>query len=472
MGARENVTLLLGVDIGTSGVKAALFSVNGAVIGEASLPTGFETPATGFAEASADSFWTAACAAIRQLPRLRDVTAVAVAGQAPTVVLVDDAGAVVSPALLWLDTRAVAEARELGVQAYYLGPKLLWLARHRAAELAAATWILQSHAFVAFRLTGQVATDPSTAALCLPHFDLGQRSWLENHASAKLPPIRYAADVLGTVTHAAARATGLREGVPVAVGGADFACAALGAGVIDEGSACLMLGTAGNLLVPRRTPGQDPRLINSHHVVPNRWLSLGGTMSGGAQEWLRHAVGGSVPDFETLDREAAGASTEDLLFLPYLQGERTPIWDVTARGAYVGLSLHHGRGHLWRALLEGIALSFADSQSVLRDDGVDLTEVTAVDGGGKSPLFRQILSDALGVPLRYTPNSGGTVAGAAMLAGLATGEAVIPAGWQGEALRHVPNEAATKRYRRLLPIRRAAYEALRPTFHLLPTSSG
>lgn len=478
--------MLLGVDIGTTGVRAVAWETNGRLVADASLPCGYDTPHPGWAEADASAWWRATAMLLGRLP-VADVTAVCVTGQAPTAVLVDDAFAPLAPALLWLDTRAELEATELGVHSYYLGPKLLWLSRHRGEALSRARWVLQSHAFLAAQLTGLVATDPSTAALCAPLFDLGARQWLHDACSRvgvrddQLPPIRFADEILGTVSKEAARATGLRAGTPVAVGGGDFAAATLGAGVLEDGEACLMLGTAGNLLVPRSTPGCDERLINAHHVGARTWLSLGGTLSGGAQEWFRQAVSrgstldedtglrGVLPALDVLDREAAVVPTgsDGLLFLPYLQGERTPIWDASARGAYVGLGLQHGRGHLWRALLEGIALSFVDCQAVLEEDGVELHEVVAANGGGKSALFRQILSDALGVPLTYTPAGGGTAAGAAILAGLATGElasARESKSWRGSVLRHEPAAEATRRYRDLHALRRDVYAALRPAF--------
>ncbi|MCW5831173.1 MAG: hypothetical protein KIS78_01790 [Labilithrix sp.] len=347
--------------------------------------------------------------------------------------------------------------------------------------LARARWDPAVPRFVAYRLTGVAAIDPSTAALCLPLFDLATRRWTPACASVgvradQLPPIRAAHEVVGEVGAEAAAAIGhgLRAGTPVVAGGGDFAAATLGAGVVDEGEACLMLGTAGNLLVPRRTPGRDARLIHAHHVGADAWLSLGGTLSGGAQEWLRHALARAgapddLPAFDVLDAEAAevASGSDGLLFLPYLQGERTPIWDTDARGAYVGLGLRHGRGHLWRALLEGIALGFVDCQEVLEQDGVRLRDVVAANGGGKSALFRQILCDALGVPLSYTPASGGTVAGAAILAGLGAGAIAAPAdarAWRGASVRHEPDPRAHARYRELLALRRGAYAGLRPVF--------
>ncbi len=507
---------LLGIDVGTTGVRAAIFDATGTLLADASVPCLYDSPAPGWAEILPDRWWHALKAAIGDLVRrspttsLAGVSAIGVVGQAPTAVLVGDDGASLGPAILWLDTRATAEARELGVHSYYLGPKLLWLSRHGNARppdgargrtetarllpehdvLSRARWILQSHAFVAYRLTGEAATDPSTAALCAPLFDLSARTWLPSACAAcgvrpeQLPPIRRAHEVIGHVTAEAAKAIGhgLREGTPVVAGGGDFAAATLGAGVVAEGESCLMLGTAGNLLVPRKTPGTDPRLINSHHVGADVWLSLGGTLSGGAQEWLRHAltraavigeedtaVRSALPAFDVLDAEAeqVAPGSEGLLFLPYLLGERTPIWDAEARGAFVGLGTHHGRGHLWRAVLEGIALGFVDCQEVLEQDGVHVRDVVAANGGGKSALFRQILCDALGVPLSYTPESGGTVAGAAMLAGLATGALASASDarkWRGSSVRHDPDPRAHDRYRELLALRRQTYAGLKPVF--------
>ena len=491
------MTALLGIDIGTTGVRAAMFADDGTLIADASLACPHEAPHPGWAETDPNAWWRATCRVLAELAtkaNLADVACVAVAGQAPTVVLMDAKGEVVRPAILWLDTRADAEAKELGTEAYYLGPKLLWLARNEPSALSRTQWVLQSHAFVAQRLTGEVAIDPSTAALSLPLFDLTTLDWVHSafirvqEAStgagvtpAQMPPVRRAHEVLGVVTPEAARASGLTAGTKVVVGGADFAAATLGAGVVDEGEACLMLGTAGNLLVPRKTAGTDARLINAHHVGTEAWLSLGGTLSGGAQEWLRHALArgstldddtairGALPSFDVLDGEASRVTTgsEGLLFLPYLQGERTPIWDVTARGAYVGLGLQHRRGHLWRSLLEGVALGFVDCQAVLEEGGIVLREVVAANGGGKSALFRQILCDALGVPLAYASRGGGTVAGAAILAGLGAGvlgSIADARAWRGEVVRHEPNQAAHARYRELLALRREAYAGLRGVF--------
>lgn len=480
---------LLGVDVGTTGLRAALFTPHGVKVAEAARACAPSFPRAGLAEGDVDAWWETASSLVQELGTkmpLASVRGVAVVGQAPTLVLLDDAGKSVRPPVLWLDTRAAREAEELGEQAYYLGPKLLWMSRHEAASIARARVVMEAHSLVAFRLTGEVAVDPSTAALWRPLYDPATATWREGAAAKvglshdQLPRVMRAGETIGAVTRKAASRTGLPEGTPVVVGGGDFAAATLAAGVIDEGEACLMLGTAGNLLVPRRTPGRDPRLIHAHHVGTERFLSLGGTLSGGAEEWLRAALvarGEEGPTFEVLEREAAQVApgAEGLLFLPYLQGERTPVWDPAARGAFVGLGLNHGRGHLWRALLEGIALSFVDCQVVLEAEGVVVREAIAESGGSKSPLFRRILSDALGVPVHHAPRAGGTVSGAAILAGMGVGLVPGPEAartFRGPITVTEPDLAQTARYRARLEIRRTIYGGLKSVFPRLAAVAG
>jgi xylulokinase len=306
--------------------------------------------------------------------------------------------------------------------------------------------------------------------LAAPLYDPGARDWCGETCERLgiprrlLPRPARAHDVAGSVTTEAALATGLPRGLPVVAGGGDFAAATLGAGVVEEGEACLMLGTAGNLLMPLRRAGTDTRLINSHHVGADRYLSLGGTLAGAVQEWFRRAIAPEAT-FAALDAEAARVEpgAAGLLMLPYLQGERTPLWNSRARGAFLGLGLGHGRGHLYRALLEGVALSFRHCQEVVAAHGVTLAEVVAVNGGGRSELWRQILADVLGVPLLYAPHCAGTVAGAAVLAGLGIGalpSADVARRWRGPVVRHAPDASAHARYEDLFRLRRDAYDGL------------
>lgn len=479
---------LVGVDIGTSSAKGAAYDPEGRLLGSAEVAYRHETPRRGWAEADAAAWWRATCRILRSLAdtvRPARVDGVAVTGQAPTLLLVDAAGRPLRPAILWLDVRSETEAEEIGAQlgaagealagnrihAYFLGPKLAWLRRHEPERFERPLAILQSHSYPILRLTGARVTDYSSAALAAPLYDCRARAWAPAMCAALgvdpawLPEIKPSHAIAGRVTAAAARETGLREGTPVAVGGADFAASTLAAGVTEPGEACLMLGTAGNLIMPLATPDFDPRLINSHHVGCDRFLALGGTLSGALQEWFRSIA---APDtaFETLDAEAAAvpAGAEGLRLLPYLQGERTPVWDAGARGAFVGLSLVHGRGHLYRAVLEGVAVSFRHCAEVAAEKGPRLREVIAVNGGARSAVWRQILCDALGVPLYYVPDGAAAPTGGALLAGIAVGlvDGVDAARrWRPALVRHVPDAARTEIYAALLAARRELYPAVR-----------
>jgi xylulokinase len=487
-GALMAVGSLLGVDVGTHSAKGCAFDRDGRVLAAAEIAYQHDTPAPGWAEMDAERWWHATRDILRALtsaPGVQPIDALGVTGQAPTLVAVDADGRPLRPAILWLDVRSEADAAALAarlgpeaealggnrVHAYYLGPKLAWLRDHEPTVLERAATILQSHSVPVMRLTGARVTDYSSAALCAPLYDARSRAWSRAMCErlsipyALLPALHPAHAVAGTVTAAAARETGVVAGTPVVVGGADFAASTLAAGVLDPGEACLMLGTSGNLIAPLPEPGFDTRLINTHHVGCERALTLGATLSGAVQEWFRGVAAPGV-DFETLDAEAAGifAGADGVTLLPYLQGERTPHWDAGARGAFLGLSLAHRRGHLYRAVLEGIAVSFRHCADVMRDSGVTLREVVAVDGGARSGLWRQIIADALGVPLFYLPDAAGAAAGAALLAGLGSGALAsveTARRWRGPLLRHTPDPASTATYARMLAARKDLYPALR-----------
>jgi xylulokinase len=483
------MTWLLGIDIGTTGVRAAIVDGAGRRVADAGIPCPPHTPREGHVEADAEAWWAAVLSVLARLVdsgvSLARVDAVGVTGQAPTAVLVDGEGRSQRPAVLWLDVRAADEARAIDealgpgraeaiganrVHPYFLGPKLAWLAKHDPDALRAARHVLQSHAFVAMRLTGEAACDRSTAMLCAPLFDVHAGGWSTEGSAAVgvdlplLPRVVRAHDVLGAVTRDAAAATGLRAGTPVVAGGGDFAASALAAGVVEEGRACAMLGTAGNLLLPRRSPGLDSRLIQSHHVGVDRWLSLCGTLCGAALEWFRRECAQGCA-WQDLEREAVAvpAGADGVVCLPYFQGERTPIWNERARAVFFGLTLTHRRGHMYRALIEAIALGLRHGLAVAEEqDAVALEEVVAIDGAAESPLLRQTLCNALGVPLVWrksvSEGGAGTVTGAAALAGLGIG---IPLPPPADGVRHEPDPAAQAQLTRVFEKRLALYDAVR-----------
>jgi xylulokinase len=487
---------LLGVDVGTTGVRAAVFDELGRAMAHATEGCPHAIPAPGFAEGDAEVWWRAVGKVVARLGRetpLARVDAIGVTGQAPTLIPIDSEGTAIRSAILWLDVRARGQARRIDallgpgraesiggnrMHAYYLGPKLAWLRENEPEVLDRCALVLQCHAFIVFRLTGEARCDPSTAMLCAPLFHAKSRTWSEEGAAAVgvptrlLPAIVRAQDVVGVVTREAAMATGLREGTPVVAGGGDFAAATLSAGVIEEGEACLMLGTAGNLLMPRREPCFDTRLVNSHHVGCDSWLSLGATICGAALEWFRVKCAGGV-GWEELEADALAvesAAIDRLIFVPSFQGERTPIWDEEARGIISGIDLAHGRGHLYRALVEGVALGFRHCLVVAQQGGATFDEVVAANGAGTSGLLRQSLADALGLPLTWrggSPEAGGTVAGAALLGGIGTGVLKGPEvarAWRGPGIRHTPDPRANERLSEVFERRLALYDGVRKAY--------
>ena len=482
--------LLLAIDVGTTGVRAAVFDLAGRAVAEGGEECEPRALGEGRVEADAERWWEATrrvLVGIGRQAELARIEAVGVTGQAPTAILVDADGRPLRPAIVWLDVRAREEARgldaslgpgraeEIGgnrMHAYYLGPKLAWLRAHEARSLDRAAFVLQSHAFLVFRLTGEATCDPSTAMLCAPLYDARAGRWSDDGARAVgvdvrlLPRIANSHEIVGRVTRGAAAVTGLRAGTPVVGGGGDFAASALGVGVVDPGQACLMLGTAGNLLMPMVDPRTsfDTRLIQSRHVGCDRWLSLGGTLCGAALRWFRDAFAPGQP-WETLEQEAAAIGESPTpIVLPYLQGERTPVWDESVRGAIVGLDLTHTRGHLYRGLLDGIALGFRHCLTIAEESGVHLESVVAANGAGSSALLRQTLSDALGVPLTYVGGGGGTLAGAALLAGLGVGllpDARVARLWSHESAAHQPNPKEHARLVDVFARRVSLYAAVR-----------
>jgi xylulokinase len=239
----------------------------------------------------------------------------------------------------------------------------------------------------------------------------------------RLPELKSADQLVGEVTDQAARMSSIPAGTPVTVGGGDFAFSCLGAGVFEPGAAAVMLGTAGNLLIP--DPAViDPRLINTVHVTKGM-LSLGGVMAGGAVTWFKDLLRWQGNDFYTFmqaEAQDTPPGAEGLIFLPYLMGERTPIWDSQARGVFFGLSHTHQRSHLYRAVLEGVAYAFRGMLEIVCESGTQIEKITLTDGGAQSDLWRQIFADVLGRPVFWQPNSGGTGLGAAITAALACGE--------------------------------------------------
>ena len=488
----------LGLDVGTSGVKAILVAASGDVVASATTPLTLGTPRPGWAEQDPEAWWAASVASVRgvlaRAPGAR-VAALGISGQMHSSVFLDRTGQVIRPALLWCDGRTTAECGEITERAGgearlrewvrnpalegFTLPKVLWLRNHEPDAYARLATVLLSKDFVRYRLTGALATEPSDASGTLM-FDPARGRWSEELLGAVgvpaslLPNVGGSAEVLGRVTAAAAAATGLPEGTPVVGGGADNACGAAGVGVVAPGEAVASWGTSGTVLAPTAEPLVDPGL-RAHtfaHVVPDTWYVMGVILSaGGAFAWYREQLARDLlgtPDADLrLNDEAASVppGADGVTFLPYLQGERTPHRDASLRGAFFGLSLAHTRAHLTRAVLEGVAFAMRDSVEILRGLGLSPGELLLTGGGARSPFVRRLQAAVYGLPVSTVDREEGPAYGAALLAAVGAGAFPDLGAAAGATLTRSAaeqpaagaHESYAEPYRRY----RAAYPALR-----------
>jgi xylulokinase len=447
-------SLFLGLDVGTSGVKAILVSPAGAVEAAATVPLALDTPRPGWAEQDPAAWWEASAAAIRRVLEQRAgarVAAVGISGQMHSSVFLDKSGTVIRPALLWCDGRTTAECREIEERAGgeaqlrewvcnpalegFTLPKVLWLRNHEPAAFRRLATVLLAKDFIRLRLTGTISSEPSDASGTLMFDPAGVR-WSRAMMEAVelplslLPEVGGSSDVLGRVSGPAASLTGLAAGTPVVGGGADNACGAAGVGAITPGEAVSSWGTSGTVLAPTAEPRVDPGL-RAHtfcHVAPRVWYVMGVVLSaGGAFAWYRDQLARELADAAQRDarlvEEAASVppGAEGVTFLPYLQGERTPHRDASLRAAFVGLSLAHSRAHMTRAVLEGVCFALRDCLAILQDLGLTPASLLLTGGGARSAFIRRLQADIFGLPVTTVNREEGPAYGAALLAGVGAG---------------------------------------------------
>ncbi len=498
---------ILVADLGTSATKAGVFTLEGKEISSAMAEYPAAYPQPTWAEQDANLWLDAAITSIRDSLESAQVKpdavkAVSISGQAPSCLAIDRDGTPLRPAIIWIDRRATEEvewiAEHIGanevrriagnyIDGYFGGPKWLWF-RNKEPDLFDKTWkILQAHSYVIFKLTGELVTDYSHAGLCSPCFDLQKKEWSQEMCEALgiplslLPELMASHEVVGHVNAEGAEASGLAEGTPIVCGGGDFACATLGSGVIEVGQASQMLGTAGNLLVPMgESIDPDPKLLNTVHVTGD-YLTLGSIYAGGVLQWFRDQLGepeieeGKRVDksaYRLLDERAAEIppGAESLILLPYLMGERTPIWDAYARGVYIGLTPYHTRAHMYRAALEGVAFGFRHMAEIIEQQGVEIKEVIAVNGGARSPLWRQIFADVLNARIDYYVGGAATLLGDVTLAAVGTGyfeDFSIVREWQEIMESQNPDPKNHRLYTKYYRVYRKAYDQLKELFREL-----
>ncbi|MEW5873234.1 MAG: xylulokinase [Chloroflexota bacterium] len=491
--------MLLGIDVSTTAVKALLVDESGRVVTAASTPLALSTPRPLWSEQNPQDWWEAAQHSIRAALQQagidgQAVQAIGLTGQMHGLVLLDQYGQVLRPAILWNDQRTAAECEQItetvgfdhllqvtGNKALtgFTAPKILWVRNHEPQVYARAAHVLLPKDYVRYRLTGGYAVDKAGGSGTIL-FDLEKRHWsrevleLLEIPAAWMPETFEGPQITGQVSPSGAEATGLKAGTPVVGGGGDQAAQAVGVGVVSPGVVALTLGTSGVVFAATSSPLVEPegRLHAFCHSVPGAWHFMGVMLSAaGSLQWYRDTLAPGM-SFDDLLAPAAQvpAGCEGLYFLPYLTGERTPHPDPLARAAFVGLTLRHTQAHMTRAVLEGVAFGLRDSMELIRSAGLgQISQVRLSGGGAKSPLWRQILADVMQSELVTVNTTEGAAFGAALLAGVGAGvwssvaescEACV------QVTQHVaPDPASSALYQAAYPQYRALYPALKPIFH-------
>ena len=489
---------VLGIDVSTTATKAVVIDDSGAVVGIGTAEYGYDVPQPLWSEQDPRLWWDGSIAAVRSVLASTglvgaDVAAVGLTGQMHGAVLLDDAGGVLRPAILWNDQRTAAEcdaireavgaARLIEITGNdaltgFTAPKLVWVRDHEPATWERVAHVLLPKDFVRHRLTGEYALDKADGAGTIL-FDLAARDWSAEVVAALgidpawLPPTFEGPAVTGAVTAQAAAATGLREGTPVVAGAGDQAANAVGVGAVTAGVVALSLGTSGVIFATTEAPLRDPRgQVHAFcHGVPDRWHLMTVMLSAaGSLRWFRDALAPGM-DFGELVGAASEvpAGSDGLLFLPYLTGERSPHPDPLARGAFVGLTVGHDRRHLTRAVLEGVAFGLRDGLEQMLATGMPApAQVRASGGGTASPLWRQILADVLRVEIATVDTTEGAAYGAGLLA--AVGAGWYPSVEAAAAALVSATPVATpgpdaNRYAESFERYRGLYPALASTFH-------
>ncbi|MGH6719988.1 MAG: FGGY-family carbohydrate kinase [Alphaproteobacteria bacterium] len=496
------MALLVGLDIGTTSTVGVLADAGGRVLATAARDCDLHCDHPAWAEQDPEQWWANACAITRDLlagRAARDVAAIGVTGMVPALVCLDVEGRVLRRSIQQNDARTGREIAELacripaaeffartgnGINQQLVAPKLRWLARHEPEVVRRAATIQGSYDFIAGRLAGVRAVERNWA-LEAGFVDVGRGALdpgliaLGGIDPTLVPPVRDGHTVIGRVTAAAAQATGLAAGTPVVAGCADHVASAFVAGVVAEGDLLIKFGGAGDVLLATGRARPDPRLFLDHHIVPGLWLTNGCmAASGSVLKWLARTfaaaevgaaaeLGSSV--YARLDRLAAAVppGAGGVVLLPYFLGEKTPIHDPDARGTIVGLGLHHGLGHVWRAALEAVVYGFRHHVEVFADAGLPVARVVASDGGSASRIWMQIAADVLGRPVQLVVGHPGSSLGAAFVAGMGVG-VLDDWGAIGRFVRPgpviAPDPASRAAYDEGYALYRATYERLKPLY--------
>lgn len=500
----------IGIDLGTSGTKTVIFDQKGNSVASATVEYPMYQPQNGWAEQAPSDWWNACVATLRRVMQEsgvdpKQVAGIGLSGQMHGLVMLDGDGEVLRNSIIWCDGRTADECEEItqtiGKQRLiditanpaltgFTAGKILWVRKHEPELYARCRHILLPKDYLRYKLTGVFATEVSDAS-GMNLLDVPKRQWsgevLEklNIDPALLPAMHESCDVTGTVTDEAAALTGLAAGTPVVGGAGDNAAAAVGTGVVESGKAFTTIGTSGVIFAHSDHVTIDPqgRVHTFCSAVPGAWTVMSCTLAaGGSLQWFRNnfcmaeiqtAFGMDKDPYYLMDLQAerVPVGANRLLFLPYLMGERSPILNPDARGVFFGLSGMHTRQDMLRAVMEGVVYSLRHCLDVLEEMKVPFQEMLATGGGGRSPLWRQMMADIYGYPVVTVDNSEGPALGAAILAGVGTGlYESVPKACAAIIKTNPPQQPDKEQQERYMPyynLYKDVYESLKEDFTTL-----
>lgn len=439
---------LIGIDVGTSGTKCVLFDTKGNALYSVTEEYPMYQPHNGWAEQNPEDWWKASLTALKKLTAKAvdgDIAGIGLSGQMHSLVLLDEKLDVIRPAILWCDQRTAKECEEIesiigrdrliDITANpalpgFTASKIMWVKNNEPENYAKIRHVLLAKDYIRLKLTGEFATDVSDAS-GMQLLDVKNRCWSVEVCEKLGVDINWLAkvyescEISGRVSSAVAEATGLPAGIPVAAGGGDNACAAIGTGVCKDGKAFTTIGTSGVVFAHTSKPVIDPmgRIHTFCAAVPHTWHVMGVTQAAGLSlNWFRSNLASDV-SYAEIDKECEklDIGCEKLIYLPYLMGERTPILDSDARGVFFGLSAVHTKYHMARAVIEGVSYSLYSCLEVLNEVGVITDDMALCGGGGKSGFWHQMIADVYGTSVKTMVSNEGASLGAAILGGVAAG---------------------------------------------------
>ncbi len=488
--------MYLGIDVGTSGIKAVIIDDAGTVISESRAGLTVSHPHPLWSEQDPSDWWAATNTAVSQLDQAarEQVRAIGLSGQMHGAVLLNTARKVIRPAILWNDGRSAAECDELLarepraheltgnlIMPGFTAPKLLWVKKHEPEVWAEVDLVLLPKDYIRLRMTGEAATDLSDASGTL-WVDVGARKWsaemlaATDLSEANMPRLCEGLEPTGILRDELAEAWGMAR-VPVCAGGGDNAAGAVGVGVIHDGDALLSLGTSGVIFAATKTfrPNVAGTVHAFCHAVPDRWHQMSVMLNAASCiDWVVNATNASSVAGILAELEAAGRFDTPELFLPYLTGERTPHNDPYAKGVFFGMSASTDSKSLALATLQGVALALSDGLDVLTDAGTRFDSITVIGGGSRSAFWGKILASTLNKPLVYRTGADlGPSYGAARLARLSLGQDSVEAVCTAPPIEHVvePDRPLSDVMAAKRPAFRALYQTLKPLFKTLPAGT-